>query len=247
MSARAIAMGLLLSAGAGPSLAEPVAGASDNVEVSLVVVVSKNLSLEVDGAVSATSPRRIGFAGGAVEALTGLATGCLFMRGVDRVDLTLEGENPYGGAASGAGPFLAGSGPALGKFLYYEPVIAVGPPGANFRDNLFAAHVQPGLAGDIRSLADRAETAQRVNRVTLDAPLFAASGGSGTTATCSGGDNFAVGALIFLTETGRSALTGVDGAAHYRSVDQLTADQDLSEGTYRFSDSLTVTIAPRLD
>jgi hypothetical protein len=82
MPARAIAIGLLLSAGAGPSLAEPVAGASDNVEVSLVVV-SKNLSLEVDGAVSATSPRRIGFAGGAVEALTGLATGCLFMRGVD--------------------------------------------------------------------------------------------------------------------------------------------------------------------
>jgi len=83
MPVRTIALGVLLSAGAGPSLAEPVAGASDNVEVSLVVVVSKNLSLEVDGAVSATSSRRIGFAGGAAEALTGLATGCLFMRGVD--------------------------------------------------------------------------------------------------------------------------------------------------------------------
>jgi hypothetical protein len=246
MPARALALGALLIAGAGTSLAVPPPQGSDSVEVSLVIAVSRNLSLDLDGTVSATSPHRVSFEGEAAEALAGFTTGCLFMRGVDRVDLTLEGGNPYLNT-SGPGPFLAGSGPAAGIFLYYEPVIAIGPPGANFAGRLFDAHAQPSSSEVILSLADRPTPDQRVNRVTVDRLVFAASGGSTSDAACSAGDNFAVGALVFITDSARSALPAGLAEDYYSSLEQLTGGSGLAEGEYRFSDGLTVTIVPRFD
>lgn len=246
MQGRSLLFGLLLSAIGSGAYAE-----SDTVDVRLVIELTRSLTLDVEGPLSATRPRLVSFADETVDGLTGIVTGCLFMRGVDQVDITASGSNPYDGdGVSGVGPFLSGSGAAAGNFLYYEPVIAVGLPDTDFPAGLWQAHAQPGSGGSILSVSGRTDVAplERANRITASARLFAASGGRQSDEACSSGPNFAVGALVFLEQAMRSELpASAEGAGYFGSVDRLTEVSGLAEGQYRFADTLTITMVPRFD
>jgi len=239
----------LLATTLGISLiASPTLAQNDDTEVVLVTVnvdVARSIELEFFSDVPLTNEELItdaaNIGGGSSTFLTGISTGCIHLNGNNNIDIQVTGANTPPGVV---GPFL-GHTDAGGSnyYLYYQPVIGFGPSGSDF-STLLAKHRDadagnPAITNVYWNFDGNAHT----NGFTVrDGNPLGSLGGS-TESGCPNGGNVAFGAMV-----------GVDGGGHesdepnniYADINAFQANSGVPDGTYLFSDTVTVTITPVL-
>lgn len=233
--------GAALLAVSGQALAQ--ASGSDTVQVSLTVDVSRSISLALDGDVALSTEQLINesFEGSepiSYSAYTGYTTGCLALSGLNNVAVKVTGANRPGLA----GMFLNGSEAANGVHISYLPVLAIGAAGVDF-SNLFA---DSRSSGDNRPywLYYNYDPLQNSEVNGYTQVFYGASDALGSSSCADAGANIAVGAMATIDGgPGQSLPAG----RIYRSINEfLDTEVNLPDGSYVFSDTVTVEITPHL-
>jgi len=226
---------------AGPTWAQD--DNTDDVVVTLSVDVARAVEIGFDGDVALTNEEFITDPDPSIFAnyLTGITTGCIHLNGTNNIDIQVTGANTPPGVV---GPFL-GHTDAGGAsyYLYYQPVIGFGAPGADFSTLLIKHRNANAGSPDITATYWNFDGNAHTNGHTVRNGNALAELGGSTESGCPTGNNMAFGAMV-----------GIDGGGHeddqanniYGDINTFQQVSGVPDGTYLFSDTVTVTITPVL-
>ena len=229
----------------GGALAQ--ASGSDNVQVSLTLDVSRSISVAFDGdAVLSTteliSEAHEGYEPFSYNAYTGFATGCLGLSGVNDITVKVTGVN---NSPDVPGNFLKGEGQAQDVYLYYYPILAIGPVGYPFAQMFSEArnYSPANLAWYYSNYVQGSPSHGHQNGAAQD--LYGAADRLGEVPCEAGSPNIAFGAIVGIDGGADTAL--FQAGRSYGLVNQFFESEGaLPDGSYTFSDTVTVEITPRL-
>lgn len=238
----------------GESIAQ---SASDSVDVSMDVQIARNLEFGLDGNVAIDSSNtqtltfydEFGAPSYSQEIHIGYTEGCVHLEGVDRVTITMTGQNP---APDGTGPYLKYTdGSANDYFLNYfaqivsrfdsaTPWSTIIPEAYNFAPDRTGFQGVSGMEYGPNGPLNIATT--------NDMYLLGAVGGD-TQSGCNGGTENNLALIVGVGTQDGHAYDPGDGSSriHFRSVNDLSGSSTLpADVPYAFSDQYTITIVPDL-
>jgi hypothetical protein len=237
---RSVCAAALMASG-GQALAQPVSG-SDTVEVSLSVDVSRSIELELGDSLNLTGEEVINEAFEGIPSRNlivrkALATGCLSLTGVNDITVKVAGANQApGGSELG---FLKATVAAVDNYLHRYTVLSIAPPGADF-STMFSDSRKPIISPNINNGRFTMGGDQKEFRQ----DLWNARASVGAQPCQEAAPNIALGVMVGVDQgfqTTQGELRQYNSVSHFLGMNGTLAD-----GSYVFTDTVTVEITPRM-